>query len=1766
MRHQPLTLTDDHVWIINTLSDALSLNEMLCLNLLVETDEIYGLQGRTREDTARLAAGVYHEERMAVVECLLLILNAAIVDYAPDRSELQSALADYAVTVMRRTDPAEGGGSTLLRRLLALASAEPPAVEAGSLLEHITLRSGVTCARADQAAHEAMLCANALHSACSVVAYAVHTPTPVAVRVEDAMAVVRLAAKRAADIDAEEQKRANARALNDEHIRVLGRGIAQQDDAAGGGGLADSNKRAGEREEARRKAQQAVSCQLAAVELLCPCDQFQMPMGVVTEPNMLAQVGALVRAAASGGQGENGGGASAAVGHASSSSSWHARAMATTSIAWALASADPRQAQKSGEAADVIARYSAKVFAAMLQGDAAARYDPAQGAMAHQTAHKLLLRFLLHEAGKGEVRAMRDAASVHVAAEGGDASEGAGLASLLSLMAVLYAANPGLAEHWCVVDFVEGVMEDQCTVAMLTPLLDMLAALAGSDQWRPRLREWLQRPADRVPVNWSKLFNATAQYASLLRAREQEQGGGVDVAKAAQQKREPATTELIPAEDERVLTAYLSLFRSLFEAAAEDSERQAVAQEIRAASNQAPVVGLVSLYTCGVSPALKASLLDALRAAALSPSLAHAALEQLKSSGAAHAHAGGAAAGLTRQLNQIEAPARTYPELRAFLRLVKTLAASLPLYADRGLALRTLLPFVRDEAFLKLGAREHVDPAERWEVAALCLEIFESVVAVYAPRAQDFHDGGVNRADVPPGFDVMKDALSGGAILHHALQILVDGGEVPGDRALAPLDLPRERAVHAALALLRTVLGADAEVCRCAAEVAGHGVDRDGADSRGLGPAALLTLDVVLTRAPERLAACMQYCAYTPNVAVRCAAVDVMRHLSDRLEGLPLALGDGAPARRIVGGCAAALAEAVASPPQTHEGAEQGCDAYQLGLRVLSLMLSAASQPAPNMLHFLLGCQCSVDGIDLPEASAVRQLAPLLHLCELVCDTGRRETHATRLAELAVRVLASLATEEQTRGAVLHALRQRGLVARMVASSAAAPPPAEGERQATLTITGSVLRLAAIELHAADPEVPLQGGSIASVLRALFGAAADSGSDPSALQALSSRHVALLQILEQLRPSAPPVASIGAQDAAVESVLAAAHVREALADPRSAGIGGEAVGFGAQARPTVDLKALTHFLQSRVPMQQTPRESAASADANRLAIEVAASNNAAAEESAARASALLAWAAAVEVLVSRRIDGAGNTLKLVDMVLHACLDVLLDASRKAEVDNDLAGSLLRVVSVTLATLSAAHAETRRGANAAAAGALSRHAPTELATVASGALPKLLLVMGDASASAGSGAGSVVAMCRLYAGVLHALDCADGEAAACAAVRRAPEQALARLASDALAPSEALQELALRTLDAALAADAGGTTVERALSAGVIRGLLHGVAGAGGRAAAASLTNAAVMSTRPACLLEAQLSLLLRIAISRWPVSAEVLLRTGALRSLAACEALDVAVAPFSQSAMGLDAARAAAVAVHGRGRADRAMRRTIVFPALRLAAAVGASLPKSEDCGAQLANFVSSHVGLFASTFATAALPAARDTGDEALADSRVARAAIEDAEELALCMAVLLPLYAHAVEAGGAGAAADARSAGPVAGAIARVHNDVVTLAGVYCTADGALAVQPEVATRLQAVVAALASSRDEGQRAAGATLRAQMSRASDRLAQCVRLGPAMPEGANGHGTGAMVVAGAGAAGTAARVAEHARASLVARAADGMFAYVGGGMRSPLA
>ena len=117
MRQQPVTLTDDHVWIISTLSDALALNEALCLNLLLEADTIFGLQGRTREDSARLAAGVYHEERLAVIECLLLLLRATLVEFGANGGELQPYLVDFAMRLLARATPnSRASGPTPVER------------------------------------------------------------------------------------------------------------------------------------------------------------------------------------------------------------------------------------------------------------------------------------------------------------------------------------------------------------------------------------------------------------------------------------------------------------------------------------------------------------------------------------------------------------------------------------------------------------------------------------------------------------------------------------------------------------------------------------------------------------------------------------------------------------------------------------------------------------------------------------------------------------------------------------------------------------------------------------------------------------------------------------------------------------------------------------------------------------------------------------------------------------------------------------------------------------------------------------------------------------------------------------------------------------------------------------------------------------------------------------------------------------------------------------------------------------------------------------------------------------------------------------------------------------------------------------------------------------------------------------------------------------------------------------------------------------------
>lgn len=98
--------------------------------------------------------------------------------------------------------------------------------------------------------------------------------------------------------------------------------------------------------------------------------------------------------------------------------------------------------------------------------------------------------------------------------------------------------------------------------------------------------------------------------------------------------------------------------------------------------------------------------------------------------------------GIITDLEEIEAPSRTYPETLAFLRLINVLLQGPENVhmtsvlqtlgnAERFPGIRPYIRFVANHVFLKAHIRDFNDPSERWEMISSCLQIFDRCLNLF---------------------------------------------------------------------------------------------------------------------------------------------------------------------------------------------------------------------------------------------------------------------------------------------------------------------------------------------------------------------------------------------------------------------------------------------------------------------------------------------------------------------------------------------------------------------------------------------------------------------------------------------------------------------------------------------------------------------------------------------------------------------------------------------------------------------------------------------------------------------------------------------------------------------------------------------------------------------------------------------------------------------------------------------------------------------------
>ncbi|KAJ2554586.1 hypothetical protein IWW35_001200 [Coemansia sp. RSA 1878] len=459
----------------------------------------------------------------------------------------------------------------------------------------------------------------------------------------------------------------------------------------------------------------------------------------------------------------------------------------------------------------------------------------------------------------------------------------------------------------------------------------------------------------------------------------------------------------------------------------------------------------------------------------------------------------GARGGIAYELEEVEAAAETYPETRAFVRLVAALihvpadavgvtaeaasaaSASASVPADLGSAYRVpgvgpYVSFVLDSVLLKAEQRAYRVPDEKWRVYALALDVVERSLStldlsMFVGTHATVTPDALRELATHPGFEVAVRVLCGSRLLDALLRVLDAGVDAVNAGAAAA------SAVLPALRILLRVLHVQTAVLRGAVPALAE------ADSLGFAlnlPRSLTTLEqLLLSRRESVVQIAALVGAVDPHVSLAAVRIvhiladsTVFNGVDDRVTRGALTLNrmvsmiDGSTdSVRILH---AFITSLEAEGGDDVEGDESDDDsAAALRVAVVDLLLAniVSSKPAPTIAHYLLGFSVSRPAADdLPDPA---QRATVLHT---VLDLLRGDSllaRQPRLAERCYHLVHRLCADPVTSDVALRYLRAREtfVSTQLRAVPAAITTDRPRATSAELHARAWLWRTAALELH-----------------------------------------------------------------------------------------------------------------------------------------------------------------------------------------------------------------------------------------------------------------------------------------------------------------------------------------------------------------------------------------------------------------------------------------------------------------------------------------------------------------------------------------------------------------------------------------------------------------------------------------------------------------------------------------------------------------------------
>ncbi|XP_019753417.1 nuclear pore complex protein Nup205 [Dendroctonus ponderosae] len=313
---------------------------------------------------------------------------------------------------------------------------------------------------------------------------------------------------------------------------------------------------------------------------------------------------------------------------------------------------------------------------------------------------------------------------------------------------------------------------DILPATLFVPFIKMLSGLSGTAETAKYCFNLLKQSGVHLShtLTWDHFFQSFSQYFNNLRQEAPPQADTV-------YRLRPGYHKGVNPQELEGLQAVLLLIRTVAD------QDQFVRLAICEHPGWTPLNVLLGLVSCSVPLPFKADLLLTLASLSKSVSNANRMWNNLEASQilvTIPTTSSYVPKGIETELDEIESRLEEYPLTRAVLCLLDTLTNfEIPRTLGAGPRKPGFEPyfdFIINSVFLKFNSRSYRNIVEKWEVAHLCLKLFEKFLNQYDPMVRDFRQQtDVSQFNCPPGYHLMIQLNNNTEALNIVLDMIDEG-------------------------------------------------------------------------------------------------------------------------------------------------------------------------------------------------------------------------------------------------------------------------------------------------------------------------------------------------------------------------------------------------------------------------------------------------------------------------------------------------------------------------------------------------------------------------------------------------------------------------------------------------------------------------------------------------------------------------------------------------------------------------------------------------------------------------------------------------------------------------------------------------------------------------------------------------------------------------------------------------------------------------------